>query len=198
MDKYFILKQIVPDDGESEDDEADESPSADSDDEKRGPNADAEEGMAEHKRRTARYGEIFRGKGFAWLANPKRSPYFAQWSQAGNLLTFSFGGTWDEFPVEEGKQPAPAQTLVFVGQHLKKDRLREDLDALLLTDREQEQLALHEKTSKRAKKAVKFQDVFVDPFEPFPVPDGAAKQVEHVHSAACAHEPVQKKRRTQK
>ena len=202
MDQHFILKQIIPDDGvdESENEEVESTEASITNSEPQNEVPVEAEGAVEHTRRTAQYGEVFRGKGFAWLANPKRTPYFAQWSQAGDVLTFSFGGTWDEFPAEAGATSEPRQTLVFVGQNLKKDRLKADLDTLLLTDLELQQLAARNKATLRAKKAMKFQDVFADPFEPYPIPDSSVTAKQHVHSVECthAHEPAQKKRRTQK
>jgi G3E family GTPase len=218
IDKYFILKQIVPagdeeeEDEEEEEEEEEEEDSEENQDGKKGKHVVAE-GAAERKRRISRYGDIFRGKGFARIANPRRSGYFAQWSQAGDLLTFSFGGLWSEFmeAQQQGKtedasaasssEPSPQQMLVFIGQHLKKDILTADLENLLLTEKEALELAAHERKTKRSKDdAVKFRDVFVDPFEPFFVID-TNQQDHHIHTEDCRHdaaEPEKKRSRKHK
>jgi hypothetical protein len=136
----------------------------------------------------------------------------------------SLGGTWDEFPAKQPSDTAasadekktsatsssPQQTLVFVGQHLKKEVLRADLEALVLTDEEQQALSAHEAKTRRSKSdAVRLKDVFEDPFDAFPLLASFVAEQPHMHAAGHHHghghdhphtrsgEPVKKKSRTQ-
>lgn len=192
LERYFCVKELVPD-NDDEDDALEEeiqsntdSDSAESDNEASdGESHGSESGSSnegiesvesdngigasddakiKNMERLKAYGNLFRGKGFMWLGNPKRLDAFAQISLAGNILNVTYGGTWGEFPEEaaqrdlksathsphplpQGKvyqtNPKARQLLVFIGQTLDTCALRRDLDALLLTDDECSELISH-------------------------------------------------------
>lgn len=96
-------------------------------------------------------GRLLRSKGWFWLAS---QPQMAgSWSQAGGLMRIGQAGGWWRF-VPEAQWPADAesraeilrhwdaetgdcrQELVFIGQHIDFEQLRQALDACLLDDRE--------------------------------------------------------------
>lgn len=71
---------------------------------------------------------MLRSKGFCWLAS--RSELASIWSQAGPNLVFEPAAWWSSLEVPAG------QEIVFIGVRLDGDRVRELLDAALLTDAE--------------------------------------------------------------
>ena len=95
--------------------------------------------------------DLLRSKGFFWLAS---RPHFAgQWSQAGGIAHYGFAGmfwkavdeaNWPDDPdfraaiLDKWQEPLGdmRQELVFIGQHLDKARIREALDACLLSNEE--------------------------------------------------------------
>ncbi|APX94710.1 4-hydroxytetrahydrobiopterin dehydratase [Halomonas sp. 1513] len=96
-------------------------------------------------------GKLLRSKGFFWLAT--RPQYAGQWSQAGGIAHHGYAGMfwkavpesrWPDDPeyrgyiMEKWQEPFGdmRQELVFIGQRLDKTRLREALDACLLSDAE--------------------------------------------------------------
>ncbi|SDL51636.1 GTPase, G3E family [Franzmannia pantelleriensis] len=96
-------------------------------------------------------GKLLRSKGFFWLAT--RPQFAGQWSQAGGIAHHGYAGMfwkavpesrWPEDPeyrgyiMEKWQEPFGdmRQELVFIGQNLDKQRLREALDACLLSDDE--------------------------------------------------------------
>jgi len=126
------------------------------------------------ERRTSKYGNLFRGKGFCWIGQPKRSHIFASWSQAGTTLNFAAAGTWDKFPESDKREPVkadPGQRLIFIGQDLNKEQLRADLDACLLTAEESAQLqaALGEELGEGQEDSDR-KNIFPDPWGPFRLP----------------------------
>ncbi|CUG91638.1 Hypothetical protein, putative, partial [Bodo saltans] len=193
LEQYFSVKQMVPDaddeeaamaelesntdsdslssdeeDGENEGEESssDEEAASDNGSDMGSSGADeATEQEAKNSERLKAYGNLFRGKGFLWLGNPKRVDSFAQISLAGNVLNFTYGGPWADFPddtaqrkpaatsrssvapLPQGKHfhynPKSQQLLVFIGQSLNAEALKRDLDALLLTDDECSELMAH-------------------------------------------------------
>lgn len=82
--------------------------------------------------REAKYGKIFRGKGFVWIASEMRLGLAIGWSQAGDVLNINVVDSWENWSATE----PPAQRLIFIGQDLKQSLLTAELEALLLTDSE--------------------------------------------------------------
>ena len=117
--------------------------------------------------RIAKYGDLYRCKGFVYLGNPCRVHFYAFISQSGNTFTLSQGSFWDDFPVPasgESCSQEEGQQLVFIGQNLKKDALQADLEACLLTKKEEKQLAA------ALKKDLWGPHVFPDPLPLFELP----------------------------
>ena len=100
---------------------------------------------------TEGYGKLLRSKGYFWLAT--RPEFAGQWSQAGGIARYGFGGMfwaavprsqWPEDPdylqsIEENwVEPFGdmRQELVFIGQGLDEARIRAALDHCLLTEDE--------------------------------------------------------------
>ena len=98
---------------------------------------------------TEEYGKLLRSKGYFWLAS--RPEFAGQWSQAGGIARYGFGGrfwsavsrahwpddpdylssierTWEE-PFGDMRQE-----LVFIGQNLDQNRIKQALDDCLLTE----------------------------------------------------------------
>ena len=98
---------------------------------------------------TEGYGKLLRSKGYFWLAT--RPEFAGQWSQAGGIARYGFGGMfwsavprnrWPDDPdylasiSEQWVEPFGdmRQELVFIGQGLDEKRIRQALDACLLSD----------------------------------------------------------------
>ena len=98
---------------------------------------------------TEGYGKLLRSKGHFWLAT--RPEFAGQWSQAGGIARYGFGGMfwsavprnrWPDDPdylasiSEQWVEPFGdmRQELVFIGQGLDEERIRQALDACLLSD----------------------------------------------------------------
>jgi len=98
---------------------------------------------------TQKHGKLIRSKGFFWLAS--RPEFAGQWSQAGGIARYGFGGMfWKAVPKENWpedeeylasieKQWAEPfgdmrQELVFIGQNVDEDGFKQALDACLLSD----------------------------------------------------------------
>ncbi|ATL72416.1 cobalamin biosynthesis protein CobW [Nocardia terpenica] len=71
---------------------------------------------------------LLRSKGFCWFAS--RPELAAIWSQAGPNLTFEPAAWWSSL------ETPPGQEIVFIGVKLDRTRVRDLLDAALLTDAE--------------------------------------------------------------
>lgn len=100
--------------------------------------------------RSRKMGDLFRTKGFLWLAN--RHELTGMMSQAGSVMTLDFPGRWSVLEAEawEGTEKDMAalrkdwvapwgdrrQELVFIGKDLKHSAIQEILDSCLLTDEE--------------------------------------------------------------
>eukprot|EP00992_Anisonema_acinus_P000805 TRINITY_DN10289_c0_g1_i7.p1 TRINITY_DN10289_c0_g1~~TRINITY_DN10289_c0_g1_i7.p1 ORF type:complete len:493 (+),score=159.26 TRINITY_DN10289_c0_g1_i7:54-1532(+) len=139
---YFALKQInFADEDEDDGDEQEEKED------------DAEDEIKQLVERKARleekYGNLFRSKGLVFIGGEERSKHVASWQQVGRILYFEPAGPRDSSDT--------TQKLTFVGQHLKHDVLKADLEALLMTPAEIKQLAAK-------------PDCLDDPFNPFPDP----------------------------
>ena len=100
---------------------------------------------------TERYGKLLRSKGYFWLAT--RPEFAGQWSQAGGIARYGFGGMfwsavprsrWPDDPeylasIEKSwEEPFGdmRQELVFIGQGLDEPSVRGALDDCLLNDEE--------------------------------------------------------------
>ena len=100
---------------------------------------------------TERYGKLLRSKGYFWLAT--RPEFAGQWSQAGGIARYGFGGMfwsavprsrWPDDPeylasIEKSwEEPFGdmRQELVFIGQGLDESSVRAALDNCLLNDEE--------------------------------------------------------------
>lgn len=98
---------------------------------------------------TQQFGKLIRSKGYFWLAT--RPQFAGQWSQAGGIAHYGFGGMfWKAVP--EANWPTDEsylasikekwlepfgdmrQELVFIGQDLDQDAITKALDACLLTE----------------------------------------------------------------
>ena len=100
---------------------------------------------------TRQYGKLLRSKGYFWLAS--RPDFAGQWSQAGGIARYGFGGMfWKSVPKEnwptdqeylesiEKNWVEPfgdmRQELVFIGQGLDKAAVIDALDQCLLSEEE--------------------------------------------------------------
>ena len=100
---------------------------------------------------TQKFGKLIRSKGFFWLAT--RPEFAGQWSQAGGIAHYGFAGMfWKAVPEKDWPQDEEylssikeqwvepfgdmRQELVFIGQHLDKEKMTNSLDQCLLTEEE--------------------------------------------------------------
>ena len=194
--KYFILDELVlVTQAQLEEKKATE-PELSAADSRKKEAAWAKDVNERSQRRLARYGNLFRGKGYAWIGQPRRWHVFATWGQAGNTLSFGGGGLWEQFPQSGTHEPVavdPGQRLVFIGQDLNKENLLADLKELLLTTEEVKQLskAMLRKLRKEEEDMDR-PDVFPDPFGPFELREDEA------HEEAEEEAPPAKKQRKEK
>ncbi len=97
------------------------------------------------------FGKLLRSKGYFWLAS--RPEFAGQWSQAGGIAHYGFGGMfWKSVPEknwptdeeylasirENWVEPFGdmRQELVFIGQNLERERMKFALDDCLLSEKE--------------------------------------------------------------
>lgn len=123
---------------------------------------EGESAVQPRARLTASFGQVFRSKGFIWIAS--RPDLCGEWSQAGGILRFTVGGPWyaalpsEAWPEDpdqlaqinsdfEGPHGDRRQELVFIGINIDRDALFAALDSCLLGADE---------------------DVGMDPFAPWP------------------------------
>ena len=98
---------------------------------------------------TKDYGKLLRSKGYFWLAN--RPEFAGQWSQAGGIARYGFGGMfWKAIPKKNWPTDQEQldyimsswvepfgdmrQELVFIGQALNKQAMIRALDDCLLSE----------------------------------------------------------------
>jgi G3E family GTPase len=94
-------------------------------------------------------GTLLRSKGFFWLAS--RPEHAGNWSQAGGIMRHGLAGRWwaavprEQWPEDylddiETSWSEPfgdcRQELVFIGQNIDADKVRQELDGCLLSDDE--------------------------------------------------------------
>ena len=97
---------------------------------------------------TQKYGKLIRSKGYFWLAS--RPEFAGQWSQAGGIARYGFGGMfWKAVPKnnwptdpdylanieKQWEEPFGdmRQEIVFIGQELDKQAMTDALDDCLLS-----------------------------------------------------------------
>lgn len=100
---------------------------------------------------TEQYGKLIRSKGYFWLAT--RPQFAGQWSQAGGIARYGFGGLfWKAVPEQDWPEDDDylasikktwvepfgdmRQELVFIGQGLDKAKMVQALDDCLLSEQE--------------------------------------------------------------
>lgn len=100
---------------------------------------------------TEQFGKLIRSKGYFWLATRPR--FAGQWSQAGGIAHYGFGGMFwmavprDNWPKDPDSLSAidqlwvepfgdMRQELVFIGQNLDKDSMTSALNNCLLSEEE--------------------------------------------------------------
>ena len=100
---------------------------------------------------TEKYGKLLRSKGYFWLAT--RPQYAGQWSQAGGIARYGFGGMfWSAVPRSRWPDDPEylesiqsswvepfgdmRQELVFIGQNLRQEEIVKALDDCLLEESE--------------------------------------------------------------
>ena len=100
---------------------------------------------------TEKYGKLIRSKGYFWLAT--RPQFAGQWSQAGGIARYGFGGMfWKAVPEKDWPEDEDylasiksqwiepfgdmRQELVFIGQGLDKEAITGALDECLLSEEE--------------------------------------------------------------
>lgn len=100
---------------------------------------------------TQQYGKLIRSKGYFWLAT--RPEFAGQWSQAGGIARYGFGGLFwravpeENWPTDEEYLESIRKTwvepfgdmrqeLVFIGQGLDKETITAALDRCLLSEEE--------------------------------------------------------------
>ncbi|KKL74879.1 hypothetical protein LCGC14_2060450, partial [marine sediment metagenome] len=96
-------------------------------------------------------GKLIRSKGYFWLAS--RPQFAGQWNQAGGIAHHGFAGMfWKAVPTERWPEDDASievimenwvepfgdmrQELVFIGQNLDEDSVRQQLDDCLISDEE--------------------------------------------------------------
>ena len=97
----------------------------------------------------SQYGQIYRSKGFLWLAG--RDLQFGEWSQAGAVATLDYGGLWigclpEDFWPKDNKSFEKdflpnvlrdrRQEIVIIGAELKREAISKALDDCLLRPEE--------------------------------------------------------------
>ena len=97
------------------------------------------------------FGKLLRSKGYFWLAS--RPQFAGQWSQAGGIAHYGFGGmfwksvTEKNWPTDEEYLASirenwvepfgdMRQELVFIGQGLQQESMKRALDDCLLSENE--------------------------------------------------------------
>ncbi|WVQ66915.1 uncharacterized protein L199_005106 [Kwoniella botswanensis] len=171
----------------------------------------------EFKRESKVWKGVLRSKGWIWLAT--RPNLHGEWSQAGVMCTIDGGGPWmckipeDQWPGGGDQETTDAikldfmgewgdrrQELVFIGQELDQELIRETMDQVLLNDDEWAQWEKIMKSRRLSdeKKNEKLFNLFDDGWEAWPEPiedDEEEGEEGHNHPhAGHNHSAVPKKK----
>ncbi|KAJ3078337.1 hypothetical protein HK102_004566 [Quaeritorhiza haematococci] len=149
--------EMEQDDGEEEEDqqseEEDDDEDEDEEEEEEPQITEAEIAKRRSKRNSTPFKNVFRSKGFIWIAT--RPKNIGEWSQAGMMITIGNGGNWfcelpdDMWPEDEtnrqeilkefeGDLGDRRQELVLIGQFEEGDKegIKEALERCLVTKKE--------------------------------------------------------------
>jgi G3E family GTPase len=198
MTTYFALEQISADDDDDEEEEDESEVGGAESQHQETTDAGTSCRTAEEKqqllalsnartiKRTDKFGNILRSKGYMWIGSVERLGGIGEWNHAGGVLSVGYAGGWGQlWDVLSKKDPSrtltgtdidaiqPCQRIVFIGQELKRQVIEEALNECLLTEAEQLQLrqvaAIIADLPEDERKEHPLRHTFDDPFEPWPV-----------------------------
>ena len=192
-DKFIILQSSGVEENGDDDNTEEEEDDDDDDDDESDTDTDSvqdfdqpePEDILKNKRQHPAFGPVLRSKGFFWLAT--RAYQFAEWSQAGGMLTVGCGGPWfaevpgEAWPEDEdvvksiqndfqGHWGDRRQELVFIGEGIDEAAISALLDECLLDDREMKQWerVMKNKKLSREAKTEELARIWEDGWEDWP------------------------------